>query len=780
MLAQSWNLTSDPLWPWSLPGVGLLLLATVGLLLAGLTVWTYLGVPQASSRRISALLGLRLLALVLTMFVLLRTSLASRSDDRLPSVLLLALDGSESMTIKDEFGNQTRWQALLAALRQAEPTLRDLQERQNVTVALHRFAEDVTDFDPQGKADGKRTDFGQMLFTLYQRYDKERNLRGLLILSDGADNGTRFEPLSLAMRWRSLPCPIYTFSLGQESTTSEQNDIAFTHISTDPAPVPVKAKLAVHVGIDAPGFVKPIVRMRLLFDDREVPFKVEDSADSLRPQLSRPRGNQVTLTADAPDKPGEVKVTVKVDPLPGEVNPANNEISTYITVVKEGVSILFVDKARFPEPQRICDALSPDPRIRLYVDWRRTDAPAAGDLFEFHKKHYDVIILGDVTAKRLAAGSPRALAEIEQLVSKGTGLLLMGGYETFGAGDWRNTPLERLSPVEFNTVGQIEEPVSMQPTEDGLRHSAGFVLRLADTEADSKQLWKKLPKLEGMTRLGQPKRAAVVLATSEKGLPMLVAQPYGEGRVLAMAADTTWQWQRLGQPDSNEGVTAHARFWRQLAIWLARQEEADANVWIRMPDNRRIPAGGKLDFSVGLRGKGGVDLKDANFTVTVEGPPKSSTLTPRTREGAAVHYNFWMTEQPGEYRIVARGSGKDIDGKEVSGEKSARFLVYRDEAEMLRQAADHDFLTRLASAGGGKRYRAEELPRVLKELQGQPLPRHRPRVERWPDWKKEPPPDSSVRDQMAALSSSGVMVTFSLFVAVLCLEWFLRRYWGLV
>jgi hypothetical protein len=154
--------------------------------------------------------------------------------------------------------------------------------------------------------------------------------------------------------------------------------------------------------------------------------------------------------------------------------------------------------------------------------------------------------------------------------------------------------------------------------------------------------------------------------------------------------------------------------------------------------------------------------------VEVSGPRKIDGGAVRTaRDGAVERWNFWKTEAPGEYRLVVRGSGKDVDGQPISGEKSARFLVYQDDAELLRPAADHDFLSRLASAGGGKSYRADELLRVLKELQTQTLPQNKPRTEHWPDWRS---------------NRQGEFATgfFLLFVAVLCLEWFLRRYWGLV
>src|SRR5262249_15993213 len=146
-------------------------------------------------------------------------------------------------------------------------------------------------------------------------------------------------------------------------------------------------------------------------------------------------------------------------------------------------------------------------------------------------------------------------------------LLMMGGYESFGNSDWNGTPVAGLLPVELDTTGQAETPVQMVPTREGLRH---YVLRLAEKEADNKAVWDKLPKLEGMTRLGTVKKSATLLAATPQGAPVLVGHGYGAGRVLAFAGDTTWMWRR-----TPEGIEAHARFWKQLVLWLAKQDEAE-------------------------------------------------------------------------------------------------------------------------------------------------------------------------------------------------------------
>src|SRR5262249_18733484 len=150
-----------------------------------------------------------------------------------PSILLILVDSSESMTIQDEVGGESRWTTLRRLLERSQPQLQRLQQEQNVTLVWHQFAEDRLDFDPKdknAKAEGKRTDFGQALNRLLQIYKRERRLRGLLIASDGTNNGTRYPPLPLAARWRSLPCPIHTFAFGQTTTTTKQQDIGFTSI----------------------------------------------------------------------------------------------------------------------------------------------------------------------------------------------------------------------------------------------------------------------------------------------------------------------------------------------------------------------------------------------------------------------------------------------------------------------------------------------------------------------------------------------------------------------
>jgi uncharacterized membrane protein len=736
----------------------------------GLTLWTYLGVPNASRRRVGTVLLLRLLAFLLVLLAFLRPSLGITDNSQPPAVLYVAVDRSASMTIADEADNRSRWDTLMRHLLDAGPALRRLRDEGQVDVELRKFAEDLLplDTDNPGTADGKRTDIGGMMRKLFEERDGRRLPRGLLILSDGADNGnSRTPPLAEAARWRAAPCPVHTFTYGKTTTSNRQSDVVLTAIAPEPSPVPVKGELIVRATIDAFGFQNRVVRVKLLIDGKEV-----GATDA---PLTLTTGNEVRVKADAPATPGEVKVTVRVeDPnregktLDGEISAANNEMSTYLTVTKEGLSVLLVDKPRAWEPQAICDALFRDPRVHLYPVWLRGGAPAAktADLFGFDRQQYDVIILGDVTADQLRAVRADTLTKLGSLVNKGAGLMMLGGYETFAAGDWPTTVLKDLLPVLIvgpkAEHGQVELKVKMEPTEAGLRLFS-YLLRLSDSIKDPREAWQLLPPLDGMTRLGQPKDgiATVLAVNGNGGEPLLVAGQYGAGRTLAFGGDTTWRWIR-----DEKTQEMHSRFWRQIAVWLAKQEDSGGTVWVK-PDTRRLPANTDLGFTAGLNGKGGVPLAGGTFRAEVVAPDGTKTNVTVAQTADGFRGTFAHADVPGEYRVVVRGEGRDDAAKEVvQGEASARFLVYDDDVELTNRAANHDLLQKLAAAGGGSCRRGEELRAFLEDLLQQPVSRERAKLSLFPDWR-------------TSGMSYFLLFYFLAFVLVLSCEWWLRRRWGL-
>ncbi len=105
-------LSSKPAYPWSEYPFGLPALALVAGALVGLTLWTYLKHPAATRRRVFVVLALRLAALAVALLTAVRPSVGIQEDPKVPSTLVVGIDLSESMTIRDEFNSQTRIEAV--------------------------------------------------------------------------------------------------------------------------------------------------------------------------------------------------------------------------------------------------------------------------------------------------------------------------------------------------------------------------------------------------------------------------------------------------------------------------------------------------------------------------------------------------------------------------------------------------------------------------------------------------------------------------------------------
>jgi len=801
-ISDTFPLTNDPLWPWSLPAFGWPALALTALLLMSAAAWSYLRAPGGKRYRVGIVLGIRLVALVLIFLALAGTSCVNRDEMKVPSILIVAVDVSESMAVnRDEVGRVSRWEHLLATLRECKPIIDRLRDEHNITVVFYKFGEEVAEFDPDnpGKADAKRTDTAQLLrssrdrgasegLCLFDKYRGERYLRGILILSDGADNVASDPPArKFAADWRNLPCPVYTIAFGSKSNAAMENDIVLTSAVAEPSLVAAKGKVTVRALIDSLGRINDRVRVSVSLNNKLV--AAEDTTLTLR------KKNEVKITFDAPKERGEYKLTVHVhrpddedderNPLRGELSGENNKVESFLTVTREGVSVLLVERQeRYPEPQILLWALAGDRRIRVDVAWLRGTQPLDPDqkgLFQFDQQPYDVIILGDVTAARLREADPRALEKIrERVFDKGAGLMILGGKRAFGNGDWIGTPLEGILPVRLKDdagrpiVGHTTgEDVKLIPKPEGL----AYLLRIAGSPEDSIKAWEKVQSgegvpLDGATKLGPAVAGADVFAetVSQKVLqPLLVGRKVNTGRTLAFGGNTTYLWIR----PRTGGKEAHARFWKQAILWLAQQEDSDDNLRIR-PETRRLRVGDNIAFGVQLYGKQGEEVKDATYQVKIIDEKDKEKVVGVLPGGPnpLEHRGSFKPSRPGIYRIKAHGEGHYSDGKEkkpISGDTEVRFIAYQDDAETTEKAANPDFLGELALAGGTQSYRRPgELVRLLESMPSRPLPNPPPRPSKFPDWRT------------TKGRSPFLVAFFLLFVQLLALEWFLRRRWGMV
>ncbi len=223
-------------------------------------------------------------------------------------------------------------------------------------------------------------------------------------------------------------------------------------------------------------------------------------------------------------------------------------------------------------------------------------------------------------------------------------------------------------------------------------------------------LWDKLTLDDGANRLGKLKPAAHLLAETEAGQPLLVAQESGNGRVLAFAGDSTWRWVMHGH------AAAHKRFWRQIILWLARKDESAAgDVWVRIDQRRHHPSS-RVEFTAGARTAQNEPIVDADFRAEVLLPDGSRRPTVVVRQGQEFTGSFFETEQAGDYTITVTA----VRDSTSLGTAKARFLVYEQDLELDNAVAERGLLDMLAHTTGGESLAPEQLPELLEKLKQVP------------------------------------------------------------
>src|SRR5262249_6920226 len=211
-------LTSKPAYPWSVEPLGLPALAILAGILVVFTIWSYTGHPNATRKRILTVVSLRLAALLVALLTALRPSVGVQENPKNPSVLIIGVDTSESMTVKDEVNAQARIDAVRKVLEKCQPTLEELTTEQNVNVVIYKFStpdfsEAVNRYTLGDPADGKRTDIGTYLHHTFERWQTERFFRGHLIISDGQDNSETGTAITEATREGRAGKTITTFTV---------------------------------------------------------------------------------------------------------------------------------------------------------------------------------------------------------------------------------------------------------------------------------------------------------------------------------------------------------------------------------------------------------------------------------------------------------------------------------------------------------------------------------------------------------------------------------------
>lgn len=731
---------------------------------------------RVSPRRRGVLVLLRLAVIALVLLAMLRPSRLMPRIDRRPDVVLLVVDRSRSMQTDDLEGSKTRWQAADELLTRARDVFAEVSDDLELKLygfdaAAHRqpAADDGTlAFD--GPPGGDETALGQALDEAL-RPEAGRRLAGVFLVTDGAQRTLAPNPLLPEIpvkRWLAdRGFPLFTVPLGKERASGQARDVELRNLLTS-EPVFVKNPLAIEGTVVVEGYDNQQVEVQLLVETSPGSGKMEAvqtvRVDGTRGAAAGDLGQPIRMTY-VPEVPGEYRVALRAAPQPGELKTTNNEITTYVTVFGEGLSVLYVEgTARVEQTfaRRSLDA-SPDIRVDyLELNAQQPETRPADAAKRFQPGAYDVYILGDVDATAFTADEMTALVAA---VRRGAGLVMLGGLHSFGAGGYGTTPLAEVLPIRIDRLERqnfgeavrgdlhLSGPLKMVPTQLGKRLP---LMQLAGGDEANDTTWRALPPLEGANRFAAVAEGAMIVAvtdTPNDPKPLLVTRDFDRGRVTCLAVDSTWRWRMRGFD------AAHKRFWRRLVLWSAHKEDqAGENVWIRL-SQRTFSPGAKVEFTLGARTAEGAEIPDAVFTPTVTLPDGAKSRASVRRRGDEWWGEFTLPAgPPGDYLLEATA---DDAAKKSLGAARARFHVFGQDLELDNPNAYPGLLRALAEmTPGGRAIEPTELADVVRMLREKSLEK-----------RAETPELVSLWDRWEFLAA---------FVALLTVEWFLRKKWGLV
>jgi hypothetical protein len=752
----------DPVGSW-------LFVAVVTVTLAGLLMAFGPDQSRLSRPRLTMLVLLRLASFLCLVTAMLRPTLVATQKARQEATLLVLADASESMTVADGSGGRTRWQEMVDALATASPAAKALEKTRGITVEAWEFDRDTRRVEgkpgdpfPLGawerRPDSGETAIGAAIETAV-RTAGSRPLAGVILLGDGGQQAyppRDLPPQTAARRLGEAAVPMWTVTFGQARGGPQARDAALVGMSVADR---VFAKNTVEVSgrVRLDGFGDREAVIRLLVEDG-VGVMQEVARSLLRGNPERVE--ETVRLSWAPLETGERKVALVVDPLEGETVTSNNELSSFVEIAEGGLRVVYLEGALRVEQRFLRRAIAASPDIQVDFQWidsaRRDRWPV--DLEADTIDEADVFLIGDLDSAAVAA---KDLETVRRRVEAGAGIGLLGGFHAFEAGGWGSTPLRPLLPFEKDPLARqrFDEPLREGVHMPGLlpmlphpRFGTISILRLGDTEAASLAAWRSLPPLHGGNQLGRLTPLARPLAVTTGDRPLLVGRDYGLGRVLAFAADSTWRWVMQGHAEE------HRRFWRQLILWLAKKDDADGEtLWVR-PAQRRIAAGMPLAFDAGITRPDGTLVEGVMLDAVAISPTGAERPVRLARRGETYAGSVSGADAPGDWRLVVTARRAGENGPAM--ERTCRFTVTRQNLELAAPRANALLMRQVAEETNGGPRLPEELPEIFSELADQPATfttSEQWSITLWDSWP-----------------------LFLLLVLTMCLEWFLRKRWGLV
>jgi uncharacterized membrane protein len=537
--------------------------------------------------------------------------------------------------------------------------------------------------------------------------DEQRGqpVAGILLITDGASN-TGSSPLEAAAIAKQDGVPLFIYGIG---VTSPQ-DIMVAALDA-PQVSNVKEKLNVTVRIRAQSMIgkKATVQLKAggkVFDEQPIDFRAD--------------GDQEITLSYTPDDVGVADLEAYVPPLPEEAVKDNNSAKAQVRIVDDKLKVLLIESDPNWDFEYLLGMMQRDRRIKLKCVLLKGDAdmsagadsPFLDRLPDDKEKLFenDLIILGDVDPTDLGDARMKLLSE---WVDKMGGGLLFHAGPRFDPSAYRDTPLEPILPVQTTTktADRYDDPVQMKLTPAG---ETSPMLTLAQDPQENLAIWAGFPGVHWTAWVDKPQPGAQVLmvdptpsrANQAGPMPVMAMQSYGRGQSFYIGFNETYRWR------SKVGEKYYTQIWSQIIQAMTSQHTLGATALTQLKTDRpNYLTGNKVKITGRIFQTGFTPLTDAEvpgtLTFTPEAKPGKPVPAAQTKELRLQA----MADQPGEYRaeMTPQVAGTYSYATVRDPSVSVKFTVADPQVEMSDIAMNEKLLRAMASASGGAFLREEDL-----------------------------------------------------------------------
>jgi len=708
--------------------VGLAILAALLLLLLGFVLISYRKNRQHLRKAwFYSLLALRCLAAILLLLAILDPVVAI-SARRNKGTLIFMVDNSQSMHTRDAAASFKRIQTARSLLFGDDGLVRRLRE--DFEILSYEFSKGVKRIvrkRPMRKP-GETTDF-QEAITFANSLARTTGASGVITLSDGQNNVHSDERLLEA----KMHAPVFCVGIGKKETqAAAQPDIELSQLLAKRIMMQ-HTKYALDLSLRNTNVAPSEIRLNITEQDSPL-------SEQMIP-LDSPSGLQHASVQFTPKQSGLHRFKLSAAALSNETILANNSRYFTVNVINPRLKVLYFEGRPRWEFKFIRRALETSPDIHIlsmvrtasdafYVQGQTDELPLLNgfpsSLETFLK--FDVLILGSGGREIISTSN---ISNIVEFVDNGKGLILLGSGDlpTF-----MGTELQKVLPAPVGQ-GRIATSFYLQLTSYGRTHPVMKGLQnLFATD-------NRLSRFKGRAVLGKKKQGAISLATAASQDVILV-QPYGKGRVLLFAPDSSWEWY-LTLEGAGYG-SIYSRFWQQAVRWASGYQISD--------EDRTFPIiiytdkdYYDLDEPVAAEMQTTIPLSEIDLSWRLTDHPTKKLQLTEAANQTGRYFGKLYPDEIGEYQLhVTYKNEKRI----------LWFTVGNPLAETTRTELNDSLLKKIALSSGGKYFDITRKRDLLKTLRSLAIVRRT--TER----------EASIWDSP---------YPFIIFVGLCALEWFFRR-----